>query len=122
MNEDMLILTPSALISFLSEIEELKDLELEISEGSDTIDVRIGKSVYTLQSLFDSTVEVDQETIDDISDINEEGYTELENSLGEEGLVEIEGDLVQAGVIKELIKTLAIGGLVRLTKDALTSS
>lgn len=122
MNEDMLILTPSALISFLSEIEELKDLELEISEGPDRIDVRIGKSVYTLQSLFDSTVEVDQETIDDISDINEEGYTELENSLGEEGLVEIEGDLIQAGIIKELIKTLAIGGLVRLTKDALTNS
>lgn len=119
MDNDILVLTSSALISFLAQIEELEDLELELNERNDSIEVKIGQNTYTLQSSLDSVVEVDEEVVDDIADINDDGYVKFEDSLNND-LTEIEGDLVQGGIIKELVKTLAIGGLVRLTKDALS--
>ena len=118
MNETTLVLTPSALLAFLSEIEELKGLDLELSQQSDNLQIKIGESIYTLQSPLDSVVEVDDSAVDEINEIDEEGYDDI--SSDDSTLEEIEGEVVEGGIIKELIKTLAIGGLVRLTKDALT--
>lgn len=119
MNETTLVLTPSALLTFLSEIEELKGLDLELSQQSDNLQIKIGESIYTLQSPSDSIVEIDDSAVAEINEIDEEGYDEI-SSNDDTILEEIEGEVVEGGIIKELIKTLAIGGLVRLTKDALT--
>lgn len=119
----MLVLTPSALLAFLTQIEELKDLDISISENEDNIEVQIGESFYTIESPETSTVEVDEEAVNDIEDLNEEGYTELSDTEGVDIVEDITGDEpVEGGIIKELIKTLAVGGLVRLTKDAIMKS
>lgn len=106
--EDTLILTPSALFEFLSQINELKDKDIQVQDDGNNIIVTIGESKYTLEPGTEIS-EVDSEVVDTIDDINNEGYAEADEST------------VEGGLIKELIKTLAIGGLVRLTKSALTS-
>lgn len=120
--DNMLVLTPSALITFLANIEELSGLDLTITESENSIQVQIGESVYTLESPQTSEIEVTSEAIDEIDNLNEEGYDELADSDAIEHLEEVEGDVVEGGIIKELIKTLAVGGLVRLTKGAIMDS
>lgn len=109
--ESTLVLTPSALFGFLSQIEELKDKEISFDEGEDQISIQIGESTYILESESDIS-DVSEELVDAIDDINVDCYAET---------VETEDEPVEGGIIKELIKTLAIGGLVRLTKNAIMS-
>ena len=115
--ENALVLTPSALLAFLSQIEELSNAgDISVTEGENQLEVHIGPNAYVLESDESNTIEVDSEVVDEIDAINEEGYDEVDaEALGDE----TEG--IEGGIIKELIKTLAIGGLVRLTKNALTN-
>lgn len=106
------VLTISGLITFLSEIEQLKGLDIGISESDDNLCINIGDDTYCIQSPEDSVVEVDSDVVDSIEEIDQEGWDEIPDVIEED-------EPVEGGIIKELIKTLAIGGLVRLTKNAL---
>lgn len=120
--DEMLVLTPSGLVTFLTQIEELEGLDMAVSvnEAGGSIDVKIGESVYSIQSPQESVIEVTDDVVDELDTINEEGYTELAET---EGIEMVEDDeVVEGGIIKELIKTLAVGGLVRLTKNAIMNS
>lgn len=119
----MLVMTPSALLAFLTQIEEIKNEDISITENENSIEVQIGDSFYTIESPVDSEVEVDENAVKDIEDLNKEGYEELSELEGVDVVEDITGDEpVEGGIIKELIKTLAVGGLVRLTKDAIMKS
>lgn len=122
-SNNMLVMTPSALLAFLTQIEELSDKDISISETDRSIEVKIGESIYTIESPEESVVEINQEAVDDIEDLNEEGYSEISELDNVDVVEDITGDEpVEGGIIKELIKTLAVGGLVRLTKSALQNS
>lgn len=120
MNENSkLVLTPSGLIAFLSQIEELDGKDsLAISEADDGsgLTIYIGDSTYRLQPEFDSEIEVSSEVVDEIADIDDSGYDDLGDDFEE-----VDED-IEGGILKELIKTLAIGGLVRMTKNAIKNA
>lgn len=109
MSYESKVLTISGLISFLSEIEQLKGLDMQVSEQDDGWTISIGEDTYKLESY--SEVEVDNDVVDSIEEIDEEGWEDVPDVVEEEP--------VEGGIIKELLKTLAIGGLVRLTKNAI---
>lgn len=109
MSYESKVLTISGLISFLSEIEQLKRLDMQVSEQDDGWTISIGEDTYKLESY--SEVEVDNDVVDSIEEIDEEGWEDVPDVVEEEP--------VEGGIIKELLKTLAIGGLVRLTKNAI---
>ena len=118
MDDTKLILTPSGLITFLSQIEELDGKDtLGIQESDNGLTVFIGDSVYQLNSELNSEVEVADEVVDELEHIDTEGYDDLGDEFEEYPDEDIEG-----GIIKELIKTLAIGGLVRMTKNAIKNA
>lgn len=114
--DDQIVFTPASVLTLLSEIEELKGQEITFQEQDDTIALRIGDAIYNIETTEADEVEVSDEVIDRVDQANEEGYDEL----GWE--IEDDEEPIEGGIIKELIKTLAIGGLVRLTKNALTKS
>lgn len=117
-----IILTPSALLGFLSQVEELTGKEITFSETEDELTVTIGDSQYILDASNAPQIEIDKDSLDQIEDANEDGYDQLDEDQ-ELDIVDIQGDEpVEGGIIKELIKTLAVGGLVRLTKDAIMQS
>ena len=110
-----LVLTPSALFAFLNEIEELEGVEIVLDDSKeDQLVVNIGDSSYVLDASQSAEVEVDEDVIEEIEEANQEGYDELGNKVEDVIQEEVEG-----GIIKELIKTLALGGLVKMTKHAL---
>lgn len=110
-NNDELVFTSSAILDLLSQIEELNNYDIDLTETTAGLKITIGNSVYNISSA--SEVEVDADVLDDISEINEAGFDEL-SDLG------VDIDTVESGLVKEIAKTLAIGGLVRLTKKLLS--
>lgn len=112
-----LVFTPAAILDLLSKIDEFKDFDLSLTEGLDgSLQLRVGDSIYSLAS-DDSVAEisVEDEIVDEISDINENAYEDL---INEGSATDIED--VESGIIKEALKTLLIGGVVRLGKHYLT--
>lgn len=120
-SDNMLVLTPSALLTFLAQIEELKTAEISLVEDEDAIRVQIGDGTYVLESPQTSEVEISEDAVEELDSLNEEGYEQLAEDE-DINLEDVAGEEVEGGVIKELIKTLAVGGLVRLTKDAILKS
>lgn len=108
------MLTPSALLAFLNEIDELKDKEINFHESDDKISVSIDSNTYVLDASNSIEVQVDTQSYNELETANEDGYEEI----GED-IEEIEDEDIESGIIKELVKTLALGGLVRMTKHAL---
>lgn len=107
------VLTPSALLGFLNEIEELKDKEITFDESDEGISVVIGGNEYILDASDSIEVELDDQSFDEVEEANDEGYEEIDD------LEATDDDYIEGGIIKELVKTLALGGLIRLTKNAL---
>ena len=107
---DELVFTPAAVLDLLSSIEELKDYDIDFQETSSGITFSVGESQYEIKNNSAEPVEVPEEVVDEVAEINEENY---------EPYASDDGEAVEGGLIQELIKTLAIGGLVRLTKKAI---
>ena len=108
-----ILLTPSALLGVLNEIEELKGSDITIRESDDSVVLIIDENEYVLDASDSIEVEVDDEAIKEVETANDDGYEELGEEVEEVDTEEIEGGM------KELVKTLALGGLIRLTKNAL---
>ena len=108
------VFTASAVLDLLMQIDELRDYNIDLFEsGSGDISLTIGNSVYNLGGGA-TEVEVEPEVVDEVSDINEDNLSELESSA------DVELYPVESGVLKELAKTLMVGGIVRLTKKLLS--
>ena len=108
-----ILFTPAAVLDLLTQIDELHDYEIGITEEMNgKLQLTVGNSVY---SIADETTDipVDNAMINDIADINMEAY----ESLSEQGEVDLLP--VESGIIKEFAKTLLVGGLVRLTTKIL---
>lgn len=109
MNET-LVFTPSAVLGLLTQIEELKDMNVSMTEDGSNITFSIGDSSYSISSSDAEEVEVNSEAIEQIEDVNDEGYSDLDD---------VTQDYVEGGILKEIAKTLLIGGMVRLTDKML---
>lgn len=105
-----IVFTPASVLDFLTQIEELKDYDIGIKEDiGKSIQVTIGNSVYSVETNNAVEVSVDKEIVTEVEDVNQDTYLALSDSG------EIELEPINSGVIKELAKTLFVGGLVRLT-------
>lgn len=113
-NIDTIVFTPSALMELLASIDELKDKDIGITETIDgKIQLQIGSSVYEIEPKTDETVSVPDEVVEKIDDINQNSYENMSDNLGED--VNIQQDHVEGGIIKELAKSLLLGGMIRLS-------
>jgi len=112
MENNEILLTPAALLDFLRQVDELADKDISVDETGSTLSVTIGESTYGIDLNQAETVEVPDEVVDEVADVADEAYADL----GEAGVdvTDIDEDVVEGGIISEALKTLAVGGLVRL--------
>lgn len=116
---DEILLTPASLLDFLCQIDELADYGISVEDAGGSITVKIGQSVYTIDKADAQLVEVPDEVVEEVSDINELTYEELQDVEYEQTLDIPDDSPIEAGIISELLKTLAVGGMVRLTGKVL---
>lgn len=111
MDNNEILLTPAALLDFLRQVDELADKDIILDEDDSAITVTIGNSTYTINKSDAEEVEVPDDVVDEVAEINENTYSEIDDiEYDETG----DGEVVEGGLIKEALKTLAVGGLVRL--------
>lgn len=112
-----ILFTPAAVLDMLRQIEELKDKDISVSDTpGESVEINIGDSTYKIDTAKATDVEVTEDVIDDVADINDDTYEELSSS---NDIVVEDLEDVKSGILKELVKTLAVGGLVRLTNKML---
>lgn len=111
MENNEILFTTSSLLDFLQQIDELSDKDIILNEDDSKITVTIGDSTYTINKSDAEEVEVEPEVVEEVAEINEATYEELDDIEYDE--LE-EGEVVEGGIISEALKTLAVGGLVRL--------
>lgn len=111
MDNNEILLTPAALLDFLRQVDELADKDIILNEDDSAITVTIGDSTYSINKSDAEEVEVPDDVVDEVAEINENTYSEIDDiEYDETG----DGEVVEGGLIKEALKTLAVGGLVRL--------
>ena len=117
-NLDTIVFTPSALMELLVSIDELKDKDIGITETIDgKIQLQIGESIYEVEPKSDEAISVPDDVVEKIDDINQESYENMSDNLGED--VDIQQDNVEGGIIKEIAKSLLLGGMIRLSRKLL---
>lgn len=121
MNNETLF-TAAAVLDLLRQIDELSDKDIDVFDNESFALITIGDNQYRIDYNTAEEVEVPEEAVDEVTDIIEDTYDELGSSGVDyeevSDIVEDEDgnlDVVEGGIIKEALKTLAIGGLVRLT-------
>lgn len=114
---DEILFTPAGVIDLLSQMDELAGQEISITDsGSGSIQIQVGESSYQILKEDTVEVQVDSAVIEEVNHVNEEAYQDLEDS----GEVEIsEQESVESGIVKEFLKTLLVGGVVRLAAKAI---
>lgn len=109
-----ILFTPSSLVDFLTQVDELKDVNIGVNDDGENVSISIGDSTYEINPKSVTDIDVSDDDVDQACQANESNYDELEES----GSIEID-DSVESGIIKQLLKTLAIGGIVRLAAKEL---
>jgi len=122
---EQVLFTPAALLSVLSQIDELQGKEIEVTECLDgKIQLRIDQSVYLIEDAASLELEVTDDVIEEVDELNEDAYIDLNQSgdVEVDFVTDIDDDstTVQGGFLSELFKTLAVGGMVRLTAKMLS--
>lgn len=109
-NKETFLFTPAALLEVLSNIEELRDYEVGITETIDgKLQLQVGNSIYELEQASPSTdIDVDENLVDKVDKINEEAYDNISD-------VEDTSDSIEGGIISELAKNMLLGGMLRLS-------
>ncbi len=114
--DNEILFTPAALLDFLSQIDELSDKDIALDDTGASLTIKIGDSTYSINNSDAEDIEVAPEVINEVSDINESTLEEIEDieftEVGDE-------EVVEGGLVKEFFKTLAVGGMVRLTTKML---
>lgn len=116
---DDLLFTPAALLSVLVQIDELKDCNIGLTQTVDNkLQLQIDDSVYSLEPENETSISVNESDADAVEDANMEAYSDLESS-GEVDLESITSEPVESGLIKEAIKSMLLGGVIRLVPKLL---
>ena len=112
---DEILFTSSSIIDLLSQIEEFKDLDISISHSGDNIELKIGDSIYSVATDNATDIEVPSNIVSEVQDVNYDAY----DSMSDDVSVTDDSEVVESGVLKEIVKTLLVGGMVRLTSNIL---
>lgn len=109
---DQVVFTPAGLLELLMSIDELSEYAISVSETSNSsLDIHIGDSSYKVDISRATIVAVEDETVEEIDEVNQDVY----DDLAESGKADISDTPIESGPIKELLKTLLLGGMVRLS-------
>lgn len=111
-----IVFTPASILEILNQIDELRDYDIGITETLDgNLQLQVGTSTYELDVEDSEEIQVPEDVIDTVDEVNEDTYDELVGSYEEfENFEHLED--VEAGLIKEAIKSMLLGGAIKLAK------
>lgn len=113
-SNSQLMFTPASVVDLLLQIDELKDKTIIIAETPDgQLQLTIGDSIYMIDDNSSESVEVEDEIVDIIEETNSDAFEEIEGEL------EINEEPIEGGIIKDAVKSLLLGGMIKFAKKHL---
>lgn len=103
---DQVLFSAASLLTILSSIEELDAYQIDMYTDEAGITVSIDGNEYRFDYNDESTADIA---------VSEDDLKEAEAVIEQEAESNDEPEDIEAGIISGLLKTLAVGGLVRLT-------
>ena len=103
---DQVLFSAASLLTILSSIEELDAEQIDLDTDESGITVSIDGNEYRFDYNNESTADIE---------VSEDDLKETEAVIEQESESQEEPEEIEAGIISGLLKTLAVGGLVRLT-------
>lgn len=104
------LFTSGAVADLLSQLDEFKDKDIQVSENATGVEIQIDDNAYTVPYQNAEDIEVDESVIEEVADVADDSFANFEDSDLED---------VSSGIVKEIAKTLLVGGLVRLSAKLL---
>lgn len=114
MEESKVVLTSSALLEFLLNVEELSGKDIGVDETESQIVVKIGDSAYEINTSDAIEVAVEDEVVETVDEVDDQAYQNLLDSDQVE-----DGEAIESGILKEIGKSLLLGGMIRLSSKLL---
>ena len=109
-----ILFTPASILDLLNQIDELKDYDLGITETLDgNLQLQVGTLLYEITPENPEEIEVEESIVDSVEEANQDAYEDLIES---EGFQKSDNDTIEAGLIKEAIKSMLLGGAIKLVK------
>lgn len=108
-----ILFTPAAVLDLLTQIRELEDYEISLIQSDDKVGIQIGKSNYRIEGSDILDIKVSKSDESNVDEVNDSTLQSMEDS----GDIDLEP--VESGILKQLAKTLLVGGLVRLSAKLL---
>ena len=113
-SDSQLMFTPASVVDLLLQLEELKDKTIIIAETPNgQLQLTIGDSIYMIDDNDSEAVEVEEEVVDIIEETNSTAFGEIEDEL------EVDEEPIEGGIIKEAVKSLLLGGMIKFAKKHL---
>ena len=104
--------TPAAVLDLLTQIEELADKQISLTETLDgKIQIGIGESDYIIEPNT-TDIEVDDEVVEVIDEENTAAYEDIVDS-GYAEMADDDIEPIEGGMLKDAAKALLLGGLIR---------
>lgn len=104
------LFTGAAILDFLSQIDELKDKDLNIQQNGTVFQISIGDSTYNILPDDPTDIKVDDSVVDAVADANDDTLEDIVTDADAE---------VEGGPIINTIKDLLVGGLIRMGSKSL---
>ena len=115
--------TSAAVADLISQLDEFKGKVVHITDTPDGAEIRIDEAVYNIPYRDAEDIEVDEAAMDEVTDVLDEAYSAFDNEdvlIDGVGAANIDTqEDISSGVLKNIAKTLLVGGLVRLTAKLL---
>ena len=108
-DKNEVMFTSVALLDLLLQIDELNDYDIGLSETQDgNLQLQVGTSTYIINNNDTTTISVDDEIVDEISETAEDAYEDLLDDTAE--LSEFNNDdtaddiPIEGGLLKDVAK------------------
>ena len=123
-DKNEVMFTSVAVLDLLLQIDELNDYDIGLSETQDgNLQLQVGTSTYIINNNDTTTISVDDEIVDEISETAEDAYEDLLDDTAE--LSEFNNDdtaddiPIEGGLLKDVAKSLLLGGMIKFAKKHL---
>lgn len=110
-----ILFTPASVLDLLTQISELNEIDISMTESEESITFEIGENIYKITDESAIDVTVSEEDYNAVQDTQDEVLQDLES----EGIAVSDDAPVEAGILKGLLDAITIGGLVKLGVDIL---
>ena len=114
---DTLVFTPAGVLELLTQINELDDYDIGLYETPSGMKLHIGDSCYDLPTSDATDISIESSAVEILDAVNDIAFDNIDKSVG---LERVDNDTIESGLLKEIAKTLLLGGMVRLSKKILS--